>query len=236
MLAATNGQDILTAVNTALANAATASANATTANNNATNALNTANNITNGTVSSWNTNWTGGIIFGNNVILRGVNSYFKMEGGWEYQNGAQFVGQVAFNGFQFTGQLGGTLSLTNLTTSGSKSFAIDDPSDGTKTIRYTCVESPKVLVEDAGDAQLSNGQATITLDATFSRVSEGALRATVTPTGDCKGLYVASVAADRSSFVVRECQGGTSNVGFNWRAWATRLGYVDFPVVIAKAA
>jgi hypothetical protein len=45
----------------------------------------------------------------------------------------------------------------------------------------------------------------------------------LTPNGDCKGLYVASKTA--GGFEVRELGGGTSNISFDYRIVAKRLGF-----------
>jgi len=48
---------------------------------------------------------------------------------------------------------------------------------------------------------------------------------TLTPLGDCNGLYVADKTA--TGFEVRESGGGASSVGFDYRIVAKRTGYED---------
>ena len=45
---------------------------------------------------------------------------------------------------------------------------------------------------------------------------------TLTPEGDCRGLYVAQ--RDAARFVVRELQGGRSSIAFTYRIVAKPLG------------
>lgn len=202
---------------TATSNAAAAQTTANSAQSTANSAQATANQVNNyffgGTVSGGHTTWANG---GAGIsILSSAFFTFNSAGGFS----------VSGSTATFAGITGTSLSI-----SGSKTFKIEDPADSSKSIIYYCTESPKVALQDFGTGTLVAGTATITLDPTFSRVTEDVLRSTVTPTGDCKGLYISDVAADRSSFTVKECQGGTSNVSFNWMAWATRIGYTNAPV------
>ncbi|HEY5095315.1 MAG TPA: hypothetical protein VII69_09390 [Candidatus Eremiobacteraceae bacterium] len=72
-------------------------------------------------------------------------------------------------------------------------------------------------VEDAGEAQLVGGQASVRIDPTFASAMDPHVPYLVfiTPEGDSNGLFVTSKTA--SSFVVRENRGGTSNVQFSYR-------------------
>jgi len=97
-------------------------------------------------------------------------------------------------------------------------------SDGHQVKLYT-VAATENWFEDFGAAQLASGSARITLDQTFaSTVNTGQdYRVFVTPDGDCKGLYVTNKTA--AGFEVRELGGGGSNVPFEYRIVAKRLGY-----------
>ena len=79
-------------------------------------------------------------------------------------------------------------------------------------------------IEDDGEAQLAQGQAYVRLDPQFANVIDTASRylVSVTPEGDCRGLYV----ADRSpnGFTVRELGGGRASVAFEYRIVARRFG------------
>jgi len=75
-------------------------------------------------------------------------------------------------------------------------------------------------MEDAGEAQLVNGSATVKLDAALADVIDHrkSYLVFVTPEGDCKGLYVS--AKTPAYFTIRELQGGRSTLAFQYRILA----------------
>ncbi len=79
-------------------------------------------------------------------------------------------------------------------------------------------------IEDNGEAQLADGRAYVKLDSKFANIIDPTSQylVSVTPEGDCRGLYV----ADRSSdgFTVRELGGGRASVAFEYRIVAKRFG------------
>lgn len=79
-------------------------------------------------------------------------------------------------------------------------------------------------LEDFGEAELTDGAASVALDPKFAAAIDGKMRYFVmlTPEGDCRGLYVAR--RDNSSFTVRELQGGQSSIAFTYRIVAKPLG------------
>jgi hypothetical protein len=111
----------------------------------------------------------------------------------------------------------------NLTCSGAKHAAV--PIDGGRMVTLSAVEAPGNWFEDFGSGHLSNGATTVTLDPIFAKTVNARLEYHVflTPSGDCKGLYVARKA--ESSFEVRELSGGKSDVAFDYRIVARRKGY-----------
>jgi hypothetical protein len=72
-------------------------------------------------------------------------------------------------------------------------------------------------VEDFGEGQLVNGQASVPLERTFASTIDPSRSYLVfiTPLGDCRGLYVA--ARSPSGFVVRELMSGKATVAFQYR-------------------
>ena len=74
------------------------------------------------------------------------------------------------------------------------------------------------------DVPLVRGSAFIALDPKFANVidTRTTYLVSVTPEGDCRGLYVAQRSA--SGFAVRELQGGSANVGFEYRIVAKPFG------------
>ncbi len=120
---------------------------------------------------------------------------------------AVFVGSVEVQG-NFT-VLGGY----------AKSAAVQHP-DGTFR-RFYSVESPDSWFEDAGDAQLVDGRASVGLDSDFAPfVQTESYQIFLTPKGDCNGLYVAR--QDAKGFEVQESRGGRSSLAFSYRVMAKR--------------
>lgn len=88
------------------------------------------------------------------------------------------------------------------------------------------VESPEVWFEDFGTGTLAGGVATILVEPIFAEtVNLDGYHVFLTPLGDCNGLYV--TAKTEASFEVHELGGGTSDVSFDYRLVAKRLGYED---------
>jgi hypothetical protein len=96
---------------------------------------------------------------------------------------------------------------------------------GARQVALYAMQSPENWFEDAGSGQLSSGSARIALDAAFAQTVNAGVEYHVflTPNGDCKGLYVSLKSP--TSFEVHELGGGTSNIGFDYRIMAKRVGY-----------
>jgi hypothetical protein len=96
---------------------------------------------------------------------------------------------------------------------------------GAKKAALNAIQSPEHWFEDAGSGQLSNGEATISIESVFGETINTGVEYHVflTPNGDCKGLYVAQKSA--TSFVVKELGGGTSSIAFDYRIMAKRKGF-----------
>ncbi|NIV32374.1 MAG: hypothetical protein GWN58_23905 [Anaerolineae bacterium] len=111
----------------------------------------------------------------------------------------------------------------NTWSAGTKSALVDTEEYGERALY--AMESPEVWFEDFGTSQLVNGQATVTIESLFLQtISTGVpYHVFVTPLGDCNGLYVTQKTA--TSFEVRELGGGTTNIGFDYRIVAKRLGF-----------
>ena len=79
-------------------------------------------------------------------------------------------------------------------------------------------------IDDNGEATLVDGVANVALDPKFANVIDTSSQylVSVTPEGDCRGLYVSNRAS--SGFTVRELQGGHANVSFEYRITAKRFG------------
>ncbi len=112
----------------------------------------------------------------------------------------------------------------NMYASGTKSAVVQV--EGQSRALYA-MESPDVWFEDFGSGQLTNGQGFVEIDPLFAKSVNLNVEYHVflTPLGDCHGLYIANKTA--TGFEVRELDGGTANVAFDYRIVAKRAGYED---------
>ena len=92
-----------------------------------------------------------------------------------------------------------------------------------RVAEYTASEA-EPTIEDSGEGALVGGRAYVALDPKFANVIDttSAYLVTVTPEGDCDGLYVP--VRTPVGFVVREIHDGHSNVGFAYRIIAKKYG------------
>jgi hypothetical protein len=111
----------------------------------------------------------------------------------------------------------------DLVCTGSKSAVVHLPDS--RWVKLYAVESPENWFEDFGSGQLASGSAEVSLDATFAETvnTTSDYHVFLTPNGDSRGLYVAAKTA--TAFVVREQDGGKSNITFDYRVVARRKGY-----------
>jgi hypothetical protein len=88
---------------------------------------------------------------------------------------------------------------------------------------YAPVET-EPTIEDNGEAMLVNGRADVTLDTQFVNAIDASSQylVSVTPEGDCHGLYVSNRTP--RGFTVRELEGGRADVAFEYRIVAKRYG------------
>jgi hypothetical protein len=112
----------------------------------------------------------------------------------------------------------------DLNCSGTKSASVQIAEE--ERLLYA-VESPEVWFEDFGSGTLVGGQASVTIEPLFGQsVNLGIdYHVFLTPLGDCNGLYVAEKTS--TGFTVRELNGGISDIAFDYRIVAKRMGYED---------
>jgi len=117
--------------------------------------------------------------------------------------------------------------------SGLKTFVEPHPTDPTKEIVYVCLEGGEAGTYYRGTATLANGEATITLPDHFGFVTgtEG-LTVQLTPKGGWAALYVVSVTP--TQLVVKEANGGTGNVSFDYMVNGLRKGFENHQVIQDK--
>ena len=93
-----------------------------------------------------------------------------------------------------------------------------------ETVNTYAPQISQPTLEDVGEAQLINGVANVALEPKFASAIDrnSSYLVTVTPEGECRGLYVA--LRSRAGFVVRELQGGRSSLAFAYRIVARPFG------------
>jgi len=117
---------------------------------------------------------------------------------------------------------------------GTVSFVQNHPTEKDKVIVYACPEGDEVATYTRGTAKLVNGEAHVKLGDTFKWVTNPdiGLTAHLTPKGDCNGLYAESVST--TEMVVKELNGGKSNVAFDYIVYGLRIGFEESSIVQEK--
>jgi hypothetical protein len=94
-----------------------------------------------------------------------------------------------------------------------------------RKVALYAVQSPENWFEDFGSSALHNGAVTVALDPTFTETVNTGIEYHVflTPKGDSEGLYVSNETPQ--GFEVHEQRGGHSNIAFDYRIVAKRVGY-----------
>lgn len=168
---------------------------------------------------------------GNNLYLSGDNIYLTatvtdinfnsdldMEGNDIYD-----VNTINANLFN-----GGDVSCSDLTASGSKSFDIPHPDGSDRRLKYTCPESPEVLVKHRGMGKTNEyGICEVKFPEHYTLVSNPDLLVSVqiTAVGDYR-MWLDSKATNKG-FKAKSTHSGVS---FYWEVSAVRKGYEDSPV------
>jgi hypothetical protein len=88
----------------------------------------------------------------------------------------------------------------------------------TPVYAVTSVES---TIYAKGSAKLVNGEARILFDEQFKSLLGESPEVTVTPKGNCNGVYIASI--DRNGFSIKEMNNGSNNVDVSWISVGNRI-------------
>lgn len=118
-----------------------------------------------------------------------------------------------------SGELFATYNSGNVYTLG-KNVELVETTNNTKTPVYA-VTSIESTIYAKGSAQLVNGQAYIAFNDSYRALLGENPEVTVTPKGNCNGVYIASV--DKNGFTIKEMNNGTSNVAISWISVGNRL-------------
>lgn len=119
----------------------------------------------------------------------------------------------------------GVYAVGNFAVTGAKAASV--PTTKGNQLLY-CQESPEMWFEDIGHGQLVNGQVVIELDKLFMETvqidASHPMEVFIQENGESNGVYV--VKQD-GKFMVKEKNGGTSNIEFSYRIMAKRRFYED---------
>jgi hypothetical protein len=83
------------------------------------------------------------------------------------------------------------------------------------------VTSINATIYSKGTTQLVNGEAFISFDAAYTSLLGENPIVTVSPNGNCNGVYIASV--NKEGFTVKEMNNGTSSVAISWISVGNRI-------------
>lgn len=151
-----------------------------------------------------------------NITGIGFGSYGGVMGGWT--KGA-VMGQLS------CGEMFATYNMGNMYTSGysAEVVALKDR----RVPAYT-VTSTDIKVYNDGTGKLQNGRIHVTFDEAFIQlIGNHTPVVTVTPMGQCNGVYITNVTA--RGFDVVELNNGTSDVEFSYIVVGKRIDAKDKP-------
>ncbi|VXB35314.1 conserved exported hypothetical protein [Flavobacterium sp. 9AF] len=118
-----------------------------------------------------------------------------------------------------SGELFAAYNSGNVYTLG-KNVELVEAANHVKTPVYA-VTSVESTIYAKGSAKLVNGQAYISFDDSYKQLLGETPEVTVTPKGNCNGVYIASV--DKNGFTIREMNNGTSTVAISWISVGNRI-------------
>jgi hypothetical protein len=126
--------------------------------------------------------------------------------------------------------VGGNAIVTgNFSVLGSKSFVQEHPTRPDTALVNYCLEGLTSDVYQRGTAQLAGGRAVISLPEEFTALASGEISVSLTPRGDCRGLFVPEPTLSTRGFEVRELMGGNGNARFDYVVYAQRRHFEDAP-------
>jgi hypothetical protein len=157
------------------------------------------------------------------------NAAYASGGGFAANNldagiGGGFFGMVgAMTKGNIIGQLnkGGLFASYNIGDVYTSGKNVELISNGTEMTPAYAVTSTEAVIYKKGRAQMINGTATIAFDANYSRLLGESPVVTITPMGDCKGVYIQSVT--KNGFTIKELNAGNSSVEISWIAVGDRV-------------
>jgi hypothetical protein len=116
------------------------------------------------------------------------------------------------------GGLFASYNIGDVYTSGKN---VEMVSNGTEMTPAYAVTSTEAVIYKKGIAQMVNGTATIAFDSNYSSLLGESPVVTITPMGQCNGVYIESVTKD--GFTIKELNAGSSSVEISWIAVGDRV-------------
>jgi hypothetical protein len=177
-------------------------------------------------------------VLGNIFGVRAIGSTAGIQG--ESGNStATAVKGFGGGGFIFEGEgtaLTDVFTVDNSGNVNAHSYSTGLAATSGKTMITYAPQASEPVVEDFGEAQLTNGSSYVSLEGRFASIMARGMTYLVfiTPEGDTRGLYVTQKSV--SGFAVRENQGGHSSVAFSYRIVGKPLGNQSprLPVLVSR--
>jgi hypothetical protein len=168
-------------------------------------------------VFGFSTGQSAGIFENDNTTYISLVAGTAVSGGIPFaatSNGGTFYVDYSGDGF-FTGSVNATGFNYDLRTRAGRQVGTF-PSQATRA-----------TIEDTGTARMRSGKGTVRFDADFAATIDfsSGYQVFLTPSGDNRGLYVASKY--QGGFIVRESEGGRSSIDFDYRVVARPVGSTD---------
>lgn len=158
-------------------------------------------------------------------INNGGNIRNVKYGGYFYGGNAN---AFAYVGVRLSSNFGGSSNYKILGAGTVSTIVSSNKDNDPKKIMFA-PEAPEVLFEDYGTGQLSNGTVKIDIDPVFSKNifidDMHPLKVFIQLEGDCNGVFVTNKT--KNSFIVKELNGGKSNVKFSWHIVGNRADEIE---------
>ncbi|WP_341900691.1 hypothetical protein [Fluviicola taffensis] len=117
-----------------------------------------------------------------------------------------------------SGELFASYNSGNTYTTGKNIELVKTGEASTPVYAVTSVDAK---IYNNGTAELVNGEAYIAFDENYKALLGDKPVVTVTPNGDCNGVYIASV--DKNGFRIKEMNNGNSTVNISWISVGNRI-------------
>lgn len=167
-----------------------------------------------------NTNFFG--VYGSNAMGTGSGLLPSTEvlgiGGGFFGSMIGTISKGEIAGQLNSGELFASYNSGNTYTTGKNIELVKTGEASTPVYAVTSVDAK---IYNNGTAELVNGEAYITFDENYKALLGDKPVVTVTPNGNCNGVYIASV--DKNGFRIKEMNNGNSTVSISWISVGNRI-------------